>query len=127
MPRSPKCAHIPASWLGEGGVLSYILDCYHGKEKVPGRTGPARRVFHWKEKEVEIAGNAEAFLIHMCEKFGLQLKPTSTYMIHSVLRESGQTVTRHKLDRGRPSKHGPHVGKFRQPDPKQWEARSGKR
>jgi hypothetical protein len=128
MVRGTNCKNKLASpsWLEKPGVLGCIIDAYQGVEQIPGQKKGrrVRRVFKWEDGDEEFKGNAEAFVLHLGLKFGLELKESAACFIHAILRELGEVVLPSmKEQREKPKKDSPRAGKFRQPSPDKWRAR----
>jgi hypothetical protein len=101
-------------WIQRPDIAEYIIDCYAGTEQ-HGRGGP-RRVFVWKTTESKM-GNAEAFALHLIEKFGLiRTTRAVTVQICALLVELGERM---KPDTPKVAT-GLQTGRFREPEPEEW-------
>lgn len=104
------------SWLRRADVLAYVIDAYAGVEET--RPGIMRRLFLWEAGDEVLMGNAEAFVLHLIDRFDLPLKRSTSHAssIHRLLRALGEPVNE------RYQRHGgsPASKKFKQPAPDAW-------
>lgn len=97
-------------WIFRPEILDYIIDSYAGVE---GR----RRVFIWEDGDAIKMGNAEAFALHLADRFELLPDTGRASQIHGLLRELGEKVNSYPEKRSKPT---PGVGTFSQPEPEEW-------
>jgi hypothetical protein len=67
--------------------------CYMGTERSKRGSRPVRRVFLWEDGRTLFQGNAEAFSVHLIEKFGLKAGYLSVApVVHNVLCALGHRL-----------------------------------
>ncbi|MFZ3020255.1 MAG: hypothetical protein WA051_01895 [Minisyncoccia bacterium] len=116
-------AFILPLWIKADEVVGYIINAYAGIDESPNRPGRMRRVFLWEDGDEIKMGNAEAFVMHLGQKFGKKLKPADASAVHALLRELGESLTPHLRGHAKPSDTSSKIGRFKQPDPEEWVVR----
>lgn len=104
------------AWIRRPEILDYVIESYAGQDDKPDGRGK-RRVFIWQAGEEIVMGNAEAFIVHLNEKFGMVLPLSASSALHELLRALGEQVKRNHETH---DFNGRKVGQFKQPEPEEW-------